>query len=378
MTVPEISLSMQGDGVAVLSLSGNWCIDAELPKLDPIEAFLIKEHPKRAILIATELGLWDSALLTFLIRLGQVLEQQGIARDDRTLPKGVLGMIALSKAVPERQDAFREKLPNDFLTLVGQHAIWLKDDFFRLADFTGEICIAFGRLLRGKSRMRWSDVMTQLQECGPNALPIISLIGILMGMILAFVGAVQLKVFGAQLLIADLVGLGMAREMGAMMTSILMAGRTGSAFAAELGSMTVNDEIDALKTSGFSPIEFLVLPRIIAMFLTLPFLCLFADILGIFGGSIVSAALFDVSIPEYVQQLNVRMRPIDFEVGIGKCAVFGILVAVAGCFRGLQCQRNAASVGLATTSAVVTGIVFIVVSDAVMTMMITALDLLRR
>lgn len=287
-------------------------------------------------------------------------------------------MIALSRAVPERQDAIREQKPSDFLTLVGEHAIWVKDDFFRLADFVGEICIAFGRLLIGKSRMRWSDVMIQVQECGPNALAIISLIGLLMGMILAFVGAVQLKVFGAQLLIADLVGLAMAREMGAMMTSILMAGRSGSAFAAELGSMIVNDEVDALRTSGFSPIEFLVLPRILAMFITIPFLCLFADILGIFGGSIVAAALFDVSIPEYFLQLNSRMRLIDLEVGIGKCAVFGVLVAVAGCFRGLQCQRNAASVGLATTSAVVTGIVFIVVSDAVMTMMITALDLLRR
>lgn len=369
---------MQGNDTALFSLSGDWCIDGEIPNLEEIKVFLNREKPKCVSLVSDELGSWDSALLTYLIRLGQLLDQNGIERNDRTLPKGVLGMIALSKAVPERQDAIRDQTPHDFLTLVGHHAIWLHQDFFRLADFIGEICIAFSRLLCGKSRMRWSDVMTQLQECGPNALPIISLIGILMGMILAFVGAVQLKVFGAQLLIADLVGLGMAREMGAMMTSILMAGRTGSAFAAELGSMTVNDEIDALKTSGFSPIEFLVLPRIIAMFLTIPFLCLFADILGIFGGSIVSAALFDVSIPEYLQQLNTRMRPIDLEVGIVKCAVFGILVAVAGCFRGLQCQRNAASVGLATTSAVVTGIVFIVISDAVMTMMITALDLLKR
>lgn len=369
---------MQEGDIALLALSGDWCIDTALPNLDDISTFLIRERPKRVKLVANELGSWDSALLTYLIRLGELLDERGIQRDEAALPRGVLGMIALSKAVPERQDALRDQTSNDFLTLVGHHAVWLHNDFFRLADFIGEICIASGRLLRGKSRMRWSDVMSQLQECGPNALPIISLIGILMGMILAFVGAVQLKVFGAQLLIADLVGLGMAREMGAMMTAILMAGRTGSAFAAELGSMTVNDEIDALKTSGFSPIEFLVLPRIIAMFLTIPFLCLFADVLGIFGGSIVSAALFDVSIPEYLQQLNVRMRPIDFEVGIGKCAVFGILVAVAGCFRGLQCERNAASVGLATTSAVVTGIVFIVISDAVMTMMITALDLLKR
>jgi phospholipid/cholesterol/gamma-HCH transport system permease protein len=197
-------------------------------------------------------------------------------------------------------------------------------------------------------------------------------------MILAFVGAVQLKLFGAQIFIADLVGLGMAREMGAMMTAILMAGRTGAAFAAELGSMTVNDEIDALKTSGFSPMEFLVLPRILALCLTVPFLTLYADVLGMFGGALVAAGLFDISFNEYVTQISNRLRLIDFQVGIGKSAIFGILVAVAGCMRGLQCQRNATSVGLATTSAVVTGIVFVVISDAVMTLIVTTLNVFKR
>jgi phospholipid/cholesterol/gamma-HCH transport system permease protein len=378
LNAPHIQRQIQEDGSLVITFSGDWRIGTDQPCSETLKAWLESARPGSIQLVGDHLGTWDSSLLTFLLRLFRLAEDLGITIHAEKMPQGVYGMIALSKAVPERQDAVRQEKPNDFLTLVGEHAIWVKDDFFRLADFVGEVCIAFGRLLIGKSRMRWSDVMLQIQECGPNALAIISLIGFLMGMILAFVGAVQLKVFGAQLLIADLVGLAMAREMGAMMTSILMAGRTGSAFAAELGSMIVNDEVDALKTSGFSPIEFLVLPRILAMFFTIPFLCLFADILGIFGGSIVAAALFDVSIPEYFQQLNSRMRLIDLEVGIGKCAVFGVLVAVAGCFRGLQCQRNAASVGLATTSAVVTGIVFIVVSDAVMTMMITALDLLRR
>ncbi len=163
-----------------------------------------------------------------------------------------------------------------------------------------------------------------------------------------------------------------------MMTAILMAGRTGAAYAAELGSMTVNDEIDALKTSGFSPMEFLVLPRILALFLTIPFLCLYADILGILGGALVAAGMFDVSFAEYQIQIQNRLRLIDFEVGIGKSAVFGILVAIAGCMRGLQCQRNATAVGLATTSAVVTGIVYIVISDAIMTLLVTTLNVFKR
>lgn len=171
-------------------------------------------------------------------------------------------------------------------------------------------------------------------ESGPNAVPIIGLISFLVGMILAFVGAVQLRLFGAQVFIADLVGLGMAREMGAMMTAVLMAGRSGAAFAAQLGAMQVNDEIDALRTSGVPPMEFLVLPRLLALTLCLPLLCLYADALGILGGATVSAALFDVSLPEFLHQLRNRLTVGDFLVGIGKSLVFGFLVAIAGCQRG--------------------------------------------
>ena len=378
MSPPKVQLKKNGGAAATLSFSGDW----KLVHPRPLPSSIIREirdlSPKHLRYDATDLGAWDSALLTFIENIENASRETAIQTDDSAMPVGVRGMLSLSRAVPERQDAFRPPQGSGFLDLIGRHSHAIWRDFFLLADFIGEICYCFFGLLTGRSHMRRCDFIAMVQECGPNALPIISLIGILMGMILAFVGAVQLKLFGAQIFIADLVGLGMAREMGAMMTAILMAGRTGSAFAAELGSMTVNDEIDALRTSGFSPVDFLVLPRVLAMFLTIPFLCLYADLLGILGGAIVSAGLFEVSIPEYFEQLNVRMRLIDFEVGIVKCAVFGILVAVAGCFRGLQCERNAVAVGKATTAAVVTGIVFIVMSDAVMTLIITSLNLLRR
>lgn len=378
MTPPLIRHEWGEKRTAILTLGGQWKGETARPSLDPTLKWLHAKRPVRMTYSAASLGQWDSTLLTALVKLNRTAETLGIEVDHSGLPQGIQGMIALSKAVPERQDAHRIRSSQSLIEMIGSHTLWLRDDFLRLADFVGEICLGFLGLLQGKSRLRGADLLSLIQECGPSALPIISLIGILMGMILAFVGAVQLKIFGAQVFIADLVGLGMAREMGAMMTAILMAGRTGSAFAAELGSMTINDEIDALKTTGFSPVDFLVLPRIIALFLTIPLLCIYADLLGIFGGAVVAASLFDVSFPEYLEQLNVRMRLIDFEVGIAKCAVFGILVAVAGCFRGLQCERNAAAVGRATTSAVVTGIVYIVVSDAVMTLIITALNLLRR
>ena len=362
-----------------LRLSGDWVVGARIPALADVQS-QVKNLAPPATVAFDCLGLsrWDSRLLTFVTSVIGHCETSGVMVDRSGLPSGVQGMLALARAVPEREDVQRTARSPGFLASVGEQTLRGLQDFQHLAEFVGEVCLAFGRLLLGKARMRSSDLWLLVQECGPNALPIISLIAVLVGMILAFVGAVQLKLFGAQIFIADLVGLGMAREMGAMMTAILMAGRTGAAYAAELGSMTVNDEIDALKTSGFSPMEFLVLPRIMALFLTIPFLCLYADILGIFGGALVASGLFDVSFSEYQIQIQNRLRLIDFEVGIGKSAVFGILVAIAGCMRGLQCRRNATAVGLATTSAVVTGIVFIVISDAVMTLLVTTLNVFKR
>ena len=288
-------------------------------------------------------------------------------------------MLDLAKAIPERQDiGTRNEPQRGLFNAIGRYSLDIYVDFLNLATFLGDTTLAFLKFFMGRARFRQEDLWRLIQDSGPSALPIISLISLLVGMILAFVGAVQLKLFGAQIFIADLVGLGMAREMGAMMTAILMAGRTGAAYAAELGSMTVNDEIDALRTSGFSPMEFLVIPRIVALVVTIPLLCLYSDILGMIGGALVAQGLFDISFSEFYIQLQNRIRPIDFEVGIVKCTVFGALVAIAGCMRGLQSKRSASAVGLATTSAVVTGIIFIVVSDAVMTLLVTSLNLFKR
>jgi len=380
VTSPTVTLIEESDQQSTLKLAGEWRINnSSTPNADNIIDQLNRSNSIQMLQFESkELKRWDSMLLTFINKLVRHCESRGIGVDCSGLPEGVRGLLTLANAVPERQDTSRVKSSEGWLEAVGRHTLGFIHDFNGLADFIGETCLAFARLLMGQARMRMCDLWALIQECGPNALPIISLIAILVGMILAFVGAVQLKLFGAQIFIADLVGLGMAREMGAMMTAILMAGRAGAAFAAELGSMTVNDEIDALKTSGFSPIEFLVLPRILALFLTVPFLTLYADALGMFGGALVAAGLFDISFNEYLTQISNRLRLIDFQVGIGKSAVFGILVAVAGCMRGLQCQRNATSVGLATTSAVVTGIVFVVISDAVMTLIVTTLNVFKR
>ena len=193
------------------------------------------------------------------------------------------------------------------------------------------------------------------------------LISILLGLILGFVGAIQLKMFGAQLFVADVVGIGMVRVMGAIMTGIIMAGRTGAAFAAQLGTMEVNEEIDALKTLGISPMEFLVLPRMIALIIMMPLLCVYSDLLGIVGGLIVGVGMLDLGLIEYLNRTREALNLTTFGVGLFHSAVFGVLVALSGCLRGMQCERSASAVGYAATSAVVTSIVSIIVATAIIT-----------
>jgi phospholipid/cholesterol/gamma-HCH transport system permease protein len=244
-----------------------------------------------------------------------------------------------------------------------------------MASFVGEAALAMVNLARGRARFRRADLGLLLQECGPQALPIVSLISVLVGLILAFVGAIQLRLFGAQIYVADLVGLGMAREMGAMMTAIIMAGRTGAAFAAQLGTMQVNEEIDALRTLGLSPMDFLVLPRMLALILMTPLLAMYADLMGIIGGASVGILVGGLTPTEYFNQTQATVGWSHIIQGLISATVYGAIVAVSGCLRGMQCGRSAAAVGQATTSAVVTSIVAIVIAAAVLTVIFNALGL---
>ena len=230
-------------------------------------------------------------------------------------------------------------------------------------------------MIIGRAHFRRSDLVLIIQQVGAQALPIVSLISVLVGVILAFVGAVQLEQFGADIFIANLVGLGMVRDMGAMMTAVIMAGRTGAAYAAELGTMTVNEEIDALRTMGISPIDFLVVPRILALMLMMPLLTLYANLMGILGGALVGVTLFDIGIYEYFRQTRSAIDLLDLFGGLFKGLVYGAIVAVSGCLRGMECGRISAAVGIATTSAVVTSIVFIVIAAAVLTVAYDVLNI---
>jgi phospholipid/cholesterol/gamma-HCH transport system permease protein len=248
---------------------------------------------------------------------------------------------------------------------IGRFSVSLAQGLQGWLSFIGELLVALRLFVRRRARVPVRDIWVILDECGPGALPIVTLISVLVGVILAFIGAQQLRQFGAQIYVANLVGVAMLREMGAVMAGVIMAGRTGAAFAAQLGTMQVNEEIDALKTLGISPMQYLVVPRVVALVIMMPLLCVYADALGIAGGALVSSLTMDISLIQYFNQAQTAIHMRDLWLGVGKSCVFGILIAVAGCLSGIRCGRSASAVGVAVTSAVVSGIVAIVLSDAV-------------
>jgi phospholipid/cholesterol/gamma-HCH transport system permease protein len=359
-----------------MRLTGSWIQGA---KITPAESVLANcpdlQNLRRIILQATDLKKWDSRLPTYLLKILDYCQANNIETDISGLPEGVQGLLKLARAVPERSGARRTEQQTPMLAKVGKAVLSGLEDAKGLTRFIGETVLALYALMRGKALFRSADLFLCIQEAGPGALAIVTLISLLVGLILAFVGAVQLEMFGAQIYIADLVGLGTVREMGALMTAIIMSGRTGAAYAAQLGTMNVNSEIDALKTMGISPMEFLVLPRMLALIFMMPLLCLYADLMGILGGALVTVSSFDVSLIQYYNETLKSVHLADFGIGLFKSLVFGILIATAGCMRGMQCGHSASAVGDAATAAVVNSIVYIVVADSVITLICSRLSI---
>jgi len=359
----KVAFDMPSEGTLIVALSGRWVsLDGHVD-LEEILAHAT-DGTRRIEFDGTAIGAWDSTLLTLVRSLKARCAERGIALGTERLPHGVQRLLQLASAVPQRKDAGRGPTRSAFLPFVGGQVIEFLRSAGEMLAFLGESMLSLGRLVRGKAVFRRVDLWLVVQETGAYALPIVSLISALIGMILAFVGAYQLRTFGAEIYVAAGVGLGMVREMGPMMTGILLAGRTGAAFAAQIGTMQVNEEVDALQTMGISPFDFLVLPRMIAMSLMMPMLCLYSDLMGIAGGAIVGSSMFGIPLPQYLEQTWKAVGLADFTIGIFKGVLFGIVVAVSGCLRGLQCGRSASAVGEAATSAVVTGIVAVIVIDS--------------
>lgn len=363
------------DGAAVaLRFSGNWQRDAAVRPVAELLAEL-DARPIERLLFQAEVEAWDSRLPSYLFRIVDYARGRGITTDDSGLPAGLQALLQLACTVPERLDAQRKVQALPWLARVGSGVQARLAEGAKLIHFIGETMLAFGSLFSGKARFRGLDLLIAVQEAGAEALPIVTLISLLVGLILAFVGAVQLALFGAQIYIADLVALGTVREMGTLMTAVIMSGRTGAAYAAQLGMMKVNNEIDALRTMGLSPLEFLVLPRMLSLVLMMPLLCLYADLMGIVGGAAVSLTIFDVSPVQYYNEIRKAVHLPDFAIGLFKGLVFAVLIATAGCMRGLRCGSSAAAVGEAATAAVVDSIIYIVLADSVITLVCNQLDI---
>jgi phospholipid/cholesterol/gamma-HCH transport system permease protein len=357
----QVSFQRGDDTTLLVRLSGAWRLRGGFPSASLVDRELRSAAQVRGVAFdAQELISWDSSVLTFLVELSELCRQRGINMDRAGLPAGVRRLLDLAEAVPEKKGARKEEVEIPFLERVGNTTIGAGNSLGEMLKFLGEMSITFVRLFRMKVRFRAVDLFLLIQQCGAQALPIVTLISFLVGVILAFVGAVQLKQFGAQIYVADLVGIATVHEMGAMMTGIIMAGRTGAAFAAQLGTMKVTQELDAFTTLGFSPLEFLVLPRVIALVLMMPLLCLYADFVGVLGGATVGMGMLDLSWTTYVRETVHAVGLTDLFGGVFKSAMYGVLVALSGCLRGIQCGNSSSAVGDAATSAVVTGIVAIV------------------
>jgi len=366
----RLQIARDSQGAIRVRLSGRWTLADGLPSTDSV-ARELESAPAGTRLVFEAAGLetWDSALVSFLFSAAGLAAARGSAVDTSALPEGARRLLDLSLAVPAR--VMPQTPKDDALTArVGEVALRAWRTAGDALDFLGETVVALGAFLRGRARFRRVDLMHALESAGVGALGIVALINLLIGAVLAFVGAVQLQQFGASIYVANLVAIGITRELGALMTGIVMAGRTGASFAAVLGTMTVNEEVDALRTMGLKPVEFLVLPRVLATSLMLPALVAYADVLGVLGGTFVGVALLDLGAVEYLRATQSSLELRHVVIGLVKSVAFGVVVALTGCYYGVRCGRSAAAVGEATTRAVVMGIVFVVVVDAVFTVLL--------
>lgn len=371
-----------GDGVLTVAFSGDWKRGETGPDFLPRRDEALEKAEKalsdgarKMALVDDGLGDWDSGVIVATVRLVKKAREHKAEIDDSTLPEGVRNLTNLALAVPENTGAQRKKQDVSFLERVGALALTFPKTGRDVLDFLGEIILSFGRLFTGRSSATASNVWLAVQESGVEALPIVSLISLLVGLILAFVGVLQLSMFGAEIYVSSLVAVGMTRIMGAIMTGIIIAGRTGASYAAVIGTMQVNEEIDALTTLGVAPSDYLVMPRLLALTAMTPLLVLYSDFMGIVGGFMVGVGVLGLDPMEYYTFTQKGFSLNNLWVGLVHGAAYGLIIAVTGCYQGLRSGRNAEAVGRATTSAVVYSIVGIVLATAVLTILFNILNI---
>jgi phospholipid/cholesterol/gamma-HCH transport system permease protein len=345
----SVSTENQTGGLTIIKISGSWRIDQPLPSLN-FKGDQVK-------IVSDGLDDFDSALPAWIHHNFKNVRELDLSE----LPSRLQSLVRLAEKNTQWKSADEK---SDLLETFGGWGIESLGSWGRAMDHIGQTSAGLFRTLIGRSKVNWSDFTLQLQTSGVDALPIVALLGFLTGLIMAYVGLIQLRQVGATVYVANLVALAMTREMGALMTGVIACGRTSTSFASQLGSMNVSQESDALRALGINPVEYLAIPRILAVTLMVPLLSLFATFVGIFGGMIVACA-GDLSIDQYLNQAIKAITFKSFLVGFIKSFFFAFIAAWAGCYRGSVAQRSALGVGDAATSAAVLGITLIIIADAI-------------
>jgi phospholipid/cholesterol/gamma-HCH transport system permease protein len=362
--------AVEAGDVLEITAGGTWQITAPRPSVTDL---LAGRNPARVRLRTEALEQWDTSLLLFLFEARQWCTASGAYCDSDALPPKIQTLLTQLATSHETSVPFDRS--ENLLENVGKATQDTVVKVREILHFVGECVLSAARLTKRPGKFRWRDCFDEMQQCGAMALPIVSLISFLVGVTLAYTGAIVLRQFGGDIYIADLIGLAMVREVGAVMTGVVMAGRTGAAFAATLGNMKTNEEIDALETLGIPAVQFLVLPRLLALAVMTPLLALYANALGILGGMAVAFGLLSISPTAYWIEMLTIVDLSDIASGVIKAGAFGLIIGLAGCLRGLQAERSAAGVGRAATSAVVTAILIMVVADALFAVVFNVLGI---
>ncbi|HZF80605.1 MAG TPA: ABC transporter permease, partial [Rubrivivax sp.] len=361
-------------GAWSLYIAGRWqgTVDGQLATLPPPPANL---GSATVAVDGQHLVGWDARFAAALWQLLSTLRARGLQLDLQGLPPGLQQIMGLSlPADGKPRTAPPPKQPNWVARLGAGAQDWWRDARLTLG-FVGEVLIALGKLLRGKSDLRFADLAWQLDQTGPRSVPIVSLVSAMVGLILCYMGGAQLASFGAKSFIAELMTVSVVREIAALLTGVILSGRVGAAFAAQLGSMGANDELDALRTLGLDPISHLVLPRVLALLLVSPLLTAFGAVVGMAVAWVAAGLIYGVDSTEYLTRSMQALGGDHLAVGLIKGGVYGVLVAMAGCRQGLYSGRSAEAVGQAVTQSVVKGVVWIVCAASILTVIFQQLGI---
>ncbi len=374
---PQAWFKLDRDGNK-LAMGGAWTI-AESARLDrELNALDLHSSPGAIDIDASEISRLDSSGAWLLLRTRRALEAAGAKISSFNVPERYRPLLK-SLDQPRKTEPRRSRIPPGFrgrLYKIGRATIHAGTQAIAMLAYLGRVTVETGEaLVKPKGNLRVAALFHQIEETGINALPIVGLLAFLIGVVLAYQGADQLKRFGAEIFTINLLGVGVLREIGGLITAIIVAGRSGSAFTAHIGTMRVNEEIDAMQTMGLNTVDTLVLPRILGLVIALPLLTFYSDILGLIGGAFMCYFQLGITIPVFLRQLNEAVTINTMMVGLIKAPVFAFVIALVGCYEGFQVERNAASVGQLTTRSVVESIFLIIVLDAAFSVMFSVLGI---